>query len=300
MKLLTAKLAAALFAISIFPGFAQIPNAGFEQTNQDGAPSHWSANFFRLFWIDSTGAIHGDTILFEEGLAVVTTEARSGGHAMELRNAYNQSQQQAVAGQLFLSADSVFSSFAFLIPLSSTPSHFGFWHKFRPMGADTAIASLHVYNELGEAMGGCLLKIHEQTEVYTPVAAPISYYGPGVASYFALSFINTTGFSAVSMGTHFLIDDVVFENLTATATPLISEGCMVVFPNPGSNRLNISKPNVEEETAVEITDVIGRCVFSAKIGHQPAMDVSGLAPGNYVVKVSPRNGPPQQTRWVKK
>lgn len=77
---------------------------------------------------------------------------------------------------------------------------------------------------------------------------------------------------------------------TAAAAPLgVSEGSMPglkLWPNPARDLLNLSLPETEHYR-VEATDATGRTVFSREFtGNAVTFQVSGLAPGLYLLKVT--------------
>src|SRR4051812_18007783 len=77
---------------------AQIPNSGFEVMNTDNHISQWGKDILMAVIIDSNGNTTSDSIVFDNALYFATPEAHSGQQAMEMRNGWNYSSGQGIAG----------------------------------------------------------------------------------------------------------------------------------------------------------------------------------------------------------
>jgi hypothetical protein len=64
-----------------------------------------------------------------------------------------------------------------------------------------------------------------------------------------------------------------------------------LFPNPAENILSIAISNFQSETQIEILDLSGRLMFSGKLSSSNlSIDVSGLAQGMYLVRITNASG----------
>jgi hypothetical protein len=91
-------------------------------------------------------------------------------------------------------------------------------------------------------------------------------------------------------GSGFNIDDISVTLPTASLPSLESLG-IKMFPNPASEFVKISSPNVALNSAV-ITDLNGRLVNSVNLNgvNNHSLNVSDLAPGMYMIVLSTNNG----------
>ena len=238
---------------------SQILNSGFESLNADGTIKNWSGTFLTITL--------GDSLVFDNQLYFSTNEAYSGSRALEMRNAYNYSTSQQIPGIAKLSFnDSIYGSFGPMVSLTQTPLHFNFFYKFFPAGPDTALASIHIWDNTGNEIGSGRIEISSATAVYSLASTPIVYSAPGPAAFVSVQFQTAKPGSPASFGTRFLVDDV---NSIATGfpQPTASGGTLRCFPNPVQDQLylELDRSLAPQPGSVSITDALGRIVYAQTI-----------------------------------
>lgn len=239
------------FAIQAAPQ-AQVLNNDFEYLNSDGSLGYWGNVYLFAAIIDSSGSSFSDSIVFDNYFYAPTTDANSGNTALELRNAWNYTQNVGIAGAVGSDEDSIFSAWGLsnLVPTNANssypfnPINFGFYYKFFPVNGDSAFAEIALWDSSGNQLAEGKIILSGITSDYTFIDAPLTYFSTGVAAYYSYSIYNfyteTPYFRQPSLGTRLLVDDLEFNfaptpiHKTATATAQFD-----LFPNPASTHINI-------------------------------------------------------------
>jgi hypothetical protein len=113
--------------------------------------------------------------------------------------------------------------------------------------------------------------------------------------------ITELDFVSVAPTTNAAASDAIFDNLIVEATPVeallgvnpVNEvATFSVFPNPSTNNFTITSSNSLTINGVEMYDINGRTVKSMKLDNLTSanVNISDLAPGVYMVKISSENG----------
>jgi hypothetical protein len=89
---------------------AQIPNSGFEQLNADGTVRNWGGVYLLPMYIDSSGNSFVDSIVFDNYFYFHTNDAHWGNSAIEMRNAWDYTTNQGMAGGVSADTDTVYSA----------------------------------------------------------------------------------------------------------------------------------------------------------------------------------------------
>lgn len=291
-----------LLTVSLTSGFAQgILNHGFESLNADSSLSNWGNVYLNAIWVDSNGVWHSDSIVVDGGWYYgPSTDAHSGNLALELRNSWNFSTNEGIAGAAGCDDDSVFSAWGLLnlIPTYATvnapfhPSEFGFYYKYSPVHGDTAYANLALWDSIGNAVGNCQVLLTEATSGYTYTSAPINYSIPGLASFYSLSFgafyTDTPGLRQPGFGTRLLVDDVGFQFAVAADAGAVTS--LQVYPNPGSGLVHVRSESAEL-VGYRIHDGLGRrCAAGGLRGNAAVVSLEGLGAGVYMLEVETERG----------
>jgi hypothetical protein len=277
--------------------FAQLPNAGFEQLNASNNTSFWGKNLFLLAWVDSTGEIHSDSVVFDGGnLYFPTTDAHTGTYALEMRNAWNYTQNIGYPGGAFLNpAEEFYSSYE--APINQTtpiqPERFTFWYKYFPVGTDIAYANVMLYNENYEPVGEATFETGDAMTAYTYVDIPITYTQVDPVHYLSVSFLanSPANPNQPNFGTRFLVDDVAFEGTLGINEQ--QTAAVTVYPNPATTFVTIV--SAEPMLSAHLSDAAGRTVpltvtnlSAGQAGDH--IDCSGIAAGSYLLQIETASG----------
>ena len=71
-------------------------------------------------------------------------------------------------------------------------------------------------------------------------------------------------------------------------TPIYSENTIQIYPNPTNGQLQVTSYKLQENTSIEIYDIVGRVVLSSamsKFSPETTIDISHLANGMYFLKI---------------
>jgi Secretion system C-terminal sorting domain len=260
-----------------FTSFAQIPNASFECSNANNSICNWGTGFVFSATLGNDGQLHTDSIVFDNtAFDLPTTDAHSGNQAIELSNAWNYTQNKAIAGRILASNDSAFSTYATFIPVVSNPQYFSFYYKYLPVGGDSAIASLKIYDTATNEIGEGTIIFSNTINTYTLAQTNVVYSTNAPAALVVISF--RTAVNQITMGTRLLIDDVSFQNVLATQN-LIKDKPLRFYPNPAKDIITL---NGSKNNKIEIVNELGSVVMV--LNNINTIDVGSLAKGFYYLK----------------
>jgi len=83
----------------------------------------------------------------------------------------------------------------------------------------------------------------------------------------------------------------VVEYGCASGISEISKNHVSIYPNPTNGMINISLENMQQNTSIQIYDLMGGKVFQSKLNtNQTQLDLNGHASGTYLYRVSGENG----------
>ncbi|MEP7263935.1 MAG: T9SS type A sorting domain-containing protein [Bacteroidota bacterium] len=267
---------------------AQVPNPGFEYFNQDFSVSNWG----NVYLFNGTDSIVLDGYSFY----TPTSDAHSGQTAIELHNAMNFTTGDVVVGAISADTDSVFSAWSMFenVPLQTAPDHLGFYYKYFPVGSDTAMATLAVYDINGNLLGDVHIVISGVTSTYTYASAPINYISVGFPATAFINFSNSIYGAPANFGTRFLIDDVEINPVTAVDEKAKGDDAMQLFPNPAKDHLTVMRNT--KDFSFYIYNVEGQPILiGLGSGGTVTIPVGNLSPGIYIMKTSDGKGVERRT-----
>ena len=146
---------------SIFSSNAQVLNGNFENIKSNFLPSNWGMNLSIPVVMDpATGQSTSDSIQYPwciPALCYASFEPHSGQYAMEIGNAYNQTQNKVIPGEAVLFSDDTQDSPGWnpgmIIEPGMNVQTLGFFYKFLPAGNDVAEAKITVFDGEGNEIG---------------------------------------------------------------------------------------------------------------------------------------------------
>lgn len=301
MKKITTLLFIGLALQTVGSKAQTILNPNFEQLNADGTLQYWGNVYIFSAWFDSLGVSHTDSIVFDGSYFYQpTNDAFSGSHALELRNAWNMSNNTGIAGAVGLDDDTLFSSWGAgtLIPTNATsfnplaPFNFGFHYKYSPINGDSAIARIALWDSLGYqiAEGNMLITAAESN--YTMRYEPINYFSTGFAAYYSFFISNfyteSPGVRQPGFGTRLIIDNIGFNFASAGTGSMTEENEITVYPNPSNGFFTLNFSDRIEEGKVTVCNVLGEGIYEVNINNENKMelDLKNFSAGFYFLKIN--------------
>lgn len=130
----------------------------------------------------------------------------------------------------------------------------------------------------------CLLCMISQLSAQEVVSAGGDHFA---TSEYSVSFtIGELAIETVSSDNRTLTQGFHQANLTVTSVSEASGIDVNVFPNPATNRLNISGLESAGPLQILLIDVTGRTLLNYQLSMQSSIDVSQLPVGVYVLSIS--------------
>lgn len=267
--------------MSCFISRAQIPNANFECILSDSTLCNWGTDVIIAFALDSNG--HPlDSLVFDGGKMVsFSKDAHAGNYAMEIRNAWNFSQQIGYSGSALAATDTTFGTYLTAIPISQNPGSFSFYYKYLPVNNDTAVAQIKILNVNAQVIGHASINILPNGNLYTMRAENITYDINDIGAFATITFRNSK--SNPTFGSRLLIDDVSF-NAPLNNQDIYTNNMIQLYPNPGSTTLNIFAPS----PVIYIFNIDGQIIHQINNFNNPQISVTEWPNGIYFISTSPK------------
>lgn len=261
-----------------------MPNSSFEQLDANGTITHWNS----IYLVNMS-----DSIIYDSAFYFPTTDAHTGLRAMEMRNAYNYTTGQQIAGYVKVSDINAYGGFGSQVSLGqSPPTHFSFYYKFFPAGVDTAVARMTLTDSTGNEVGNAEIAISHATSVYSLAVTSVTYtnVGFGQPAFFSILLSTSKSGTLATLGTRFLVDDINMATVTGLSEQTRDVQELHCFPNPVGDRLSISLKNTQiKNGSIRIADINGRCLLEQAVITGETLqnvDVSHLCKGVYFVTLS--------------
>ncbi len=273
---------------------AQIQNGGFEELNVNGEPIHWVGDFFiQLITFDSLGNPIMDEIQFDDGwfFQVNTQDVHSGTNAIDLRNAFNVTQQQPIVMGYNASPDTTGSEgFATTqIPTTERPTSFAFHAKYLPADpGDSAYAEVRVINDFYEPIGEGTVRFGGTFTQYDLFTIPVTYTSTEPAAFVTVRFQTSTPGGQATFGTRLLIDDVSMSSEPQGIVEEKAAPAITLYPQPADQLVNIGRSGTGP-LSVQLLDATGRAVRPTRMVSGP-LDTADLPCGTYLLDVVGEEG----------
>lgn len=291
-----------LFAM--FTSNAQVVNGNFENIKPNFLPSNWGMNLSLPVVIDpQTGQTSGDTIMYTwciPALCYVSYEPQTGQTAMEISNAFNQTQNKVIAGEAMIFSDETQDSPGWNPGVPIEPGMnvqtLGFFYKFFPAGDDVAEAKLTVFDAEGNEIGTAAIEISGTNSQYNYVYSYIDYSSNAQPAYMYISFNMAKEGSTPTFGSRLIIDNVVtnFQALDVINTTPINTD-FTVAPTLVDQEINIiPASNAVGIINYKIFNMEGRLVKENSIENNNAyvysMNIDELNSGVYFLQIDSNLG----------
>ncbi|HEX9981259.1 MAG TPA: T9SS type A sorting domain-containing protein [Flavobacterium sp.] len=283
----------------LFCGFianAQVTNRSFEELTSTNKIRSWGQSFSPPVSIDlSDGSVIYDEIIFDgpSSFSFASDESYGGDRAIEIRNAYNATQDIVIPGSPFLfnsenSEEPSEWSRGIPIELNANVDFLGFFYKFLPLGNEIAEARLALYNAEGLTVGTAIIEISEPASEYTYISAPVNFSSMEVPTFMTIDFTTAKEGTTPVFGSRLVIDEVTINSsqlqVTENEVPQFA-----VFPTISTNEITIMRKadSACRLNRVSIFDYTGKNIkeFNPTDEKTYKVDISTFAIGTYLLKL---------------
>lgn len=286
---------------SAFSSNAQVVNGNFEDIKPNFLPSNWGMNYIQSIAIDPvTGQTITDDIQYTwciPALCYASFEPHTGQYAMEISNAFNQTQNAVIPGWAMIFSDATLDSPGWNpgIPVNPGANIFtlGFYYKFYRAGNDVAEAKINVFDAQGNEIGSTDITISNGTNNnYVYVYSYIDYNSNAQPASMNITFNMAKEGSTPTFGSRLIIDNVVtnFQALSLIENPIAANTEFKVYPTLVDSEISVV-PATDAVGAInyKVFNTEGRLVKEATSENSNSyvyeMNLSELTPGIYFLQI---------------
>lgn len=282
----TIQIILAMICCNAFVSNAQLMNTGFENLNADGSIQYWGFTRLEAVIIDSNGVAHYDSIVIDQKYCQSSTDAHSGNRALEIRNAFNYTQNQGISGGALSSNDTMQSPYTSFVPIVSRPLALSFYYKYLPVGNDTAYVYIQALDANSNEIGYAEQWIPGTASSYTLMNIPVNYSSSDSAALVFIQFKASYNDSTAHFGTRFLIDDLFLQAPNSTRD-FSAVNHVSIYPNPVNDLLFIQAASPVK--AISIRSMTAQQVYDHQ-GAVTSIDCSKFENGIYFVRIETDKG----------
>lgn len=220
-----------LLFFSSFCSQAQVVNGNFEIVKPNFLPSNWGMNFSQAVSFDpTTGQSTSDNILFTwciPSMVYATTDAHTGQYAMEISNAYNETQEEVLPGSATIFSDATQDSPGWNPGVPVNPDaniqRLGFYYKFLPLGNDIAEAKISVIDTNGNEIGETHIDITGTNNQFQYIYSYVNLDYNATPAFMYISFNMAKEGSTPTFGSRLIVDNVVTNAQALALTEIQNE-----------------------------------------------------------------------------
>jgi hypothetical protein len=286
---------------------AQIPNANFEVLDTAGNISNWITTGIFSIGIN-------DSILFDGPLVSKSTDAYSGLYAMELRNAFNVTQQiPYINGPLIatLPDSTLYQGFTTMLPITTVPTNVTFYYKVKqnPYN-DSTICTVKIFNENQYEIGYGFFDFGAVSNQYTKATVNLTYLlsipsteGTLIPTFMSIQYdtkFNLT--NPAHVGKRVLIDEVRVNANSNIANGLNLKSQILIFPNPTNGEIYLRNIDLQLINSISIINTLGSTIKSItepEIVTNKSINTSILPTGIYFIQINENSGLKQTLKFIK-
>jgi len=278
---------------------AQVVNGNFEIVKPNFLPSNWGMNFTQAVTFDPiTGQSTSNNILYTSiipSMVYASTESHTGQYAMEVSNAFNQTQNLVIPGEatIFSDASQDFPGWNPGIPLNPTANveRLGFFYKFLAAGNDIAQAKMQLFDANGNEIGRTTIDIHGTDNQFRYIYSYIYHPYNITPASMQISFNMAKQGSTPAFGSRLIIDNVISNSQSLSLIENPINDAFSMYPTLVDNEINIV-PAIQTEGTIDykIINTQGRIVKENTVSNSSdyvyTMDVSNLNSGIYILEIA--------------
>ena len=277
---------------------AQVVNGNFEIVKPNFLPSNWGMNYTQAITFDPiTGQSTGDNILYTwciPSLVYASTESHTGQYAMEVSNAFNQTQNTVIPGEAMIFSDATQDTPGWNpgIPLNPTANieRLGFYYKFLAVGNDVAQAKMILFDANGNEIGRTTVDIHGTDNQYHYIYSYIYHPYNITPAYMQISFNMAKAGSTPTFGSRLIIDNVITnaQSLALIENPI--NDAFRVYPTLVDSEINIV-PSTQIEGTIDYkiinsqAQIVKQNTVTNSSDYIYTMDVTNLSSGIYFLEI---------------
>lgn len=268
------KIYSLIAAIAVYAlGFAQIPNAGFENWTSTGSyedPDGWATmNFISVS--------NGHTSCEK------STDSHSGSYALKVTN--NTSLGQMQGGWGIVASGGLDFPFKPAFAVSGHPTTLGGWYKFNPLSGDTGMVMVVLFYQ-GSVVSQSSTALPAATS-WTQFSHTIDNYNNADSATLLFFAFRSNGPNDPPNGNSSLwVDDITFGGSTGIGSSE-STAQMVLYPNPAQGQVTFKHLPIGAQ--LNLINMLGEVVLETKTETTThTLDVSSMPKGMYLVQV--KNG----------
>lgn len=290
-----------LFVVSLtfFCSQAQVVNGNFETVKPNFLPSNWGMNFIQSITIDATTGqvVGGDNIQYTwciPSMVYATTDSHTGQYAMEISNAFNQTQNVVIPGEATIFADSTQDSPGWNpgVPLSPSANiqRLGFYYKFLTVGNDVGEATMSLYDASGDQIGSTTIDIHGTNNEYQYIYSYIYHPYNITPTHMIITFKMAKQNSTPTFGSRLIIDNVITNAASLELIENPINEAFSVYPTLVDNEINIASSSLSENAVnYKVINIQGKVVKENTVANASSyiytMDASDLSAGVYLLQI---------------
>jgi hypothetical protein len=177
-------------------------------------------------------------------------------------------------------------------PITGHPNSFTGYYKFFPLGGDTMIISLRLFNS-GVQVSIAEIKTTATAASWTPFNIPLASYAVADSATIRLSAYCTCGPTNIPHGNSVLkVDNLNFDNLLTGISEISDASNLSVYPNPFTDFITFSIIGLETHNSeIVFYDVLGNTVMKREgsLSETVVFDGSNLPPGIYFCELKTKN-----------
>jgi hypothetical protein len=248
-------------------------------------------------WVNFGSILIGinDSFLYDNPLVGLSTNANGGNYALELRTAYNVTQNHVYELQIGCNGDSTLFFALPNFPINNKPSHLSLYYSIKefPTSAftDTTICTVKIMNSDFIEIGGASVNLWQKNSWYLFKKFPIQYLaladisqGDSIPAFAHISFKHAVSTSIPHIGHRILIDDLSFTNEPTSTKNVTSIKTSKAFPNPMQDLLKIEGDDIQH---VELINALGQTVYASE--NITPIQATTFQRGLYFLKISHQN-----------
>lgn len=197
-------------------------------------------------------------------------------------------------------------------PYTTRPNSFEAWYMYAPVGSDSAkfevfFSKFNTLTQVSDVIGTGTATITSAASSWTNVGFNITWTAPDNPDTVVVIASSSGGYDLVNLfasageaGSMLWVDDMTLNaGFIGIEEDYINEN-VSIYPNPATDFINISTPNLPENLRYAIFDMNGKQLLTGRVnGNNSQVDISTLASGVYGLVIQDDFNLIHRTRIIK-